>query len=78
LQIQRPNCECDNAKIHLCFMSTFDSVELCKGTMLFHPKLVAPKRLIAKFSVGTSRQLLRHQSTCHSSFNGIQAGSECD
>jgi hypothetical protein len=46
--------------------------------MLFHPKLVAPKRLIAKFSVGTSRQLLRHQGTCHSSFNGIQAGSECD
>ena len=37
---------CDKAKTrhHICFMSTFDSVELCKGTMLFHPKLVAPTK----------------------------------
>ena len=30
------------------------------------------------FNVGTLQQLLRHQSTCHSSFNSIQAGSECN
>jgi hypothetical protein len=35
-------------------------------------------RTIEKFNVGTSRRLLRRQSTCHSSFNSIQAGSECD
>jgi hypothetical protein len=35
-------------------------------------------RAIEKFYVGTSRRLLRRQSTCHSSFNSIQAGSECD
>jgi hypothetical protein len=35
-------------------------------------------RTIEKFNVGTSRRLLRHQSTCRSSFNSIQAGSECD
>ena len=28
--------------------------------------------------LGTSQRLLRRQSTCHSSFNGIQAGSECN
>jgi hypothetical protein len=31
---------------------------------------------IEKFNVGTLRRLRRHQSTCHSSFNSIQAGSE--
>ncbi len=36
------------------------------------------RRTIAKFNVGTSQWLLRRQSTCHSSFNGIQASSECD
>ena len=35
-------------------------------------------RTIEKFNVGTSRRLLRRQSTCHSSFNSIHAGSECD
>jgi hypothetical protein len=35
-------------------------------------------RMIENFIVGTSRRLLRRQSTCHSSFNSIQAGSECD
>ena len=33
---------------------------------------------IEKLNVSTSRQLLRRQSTCHSSFNSIQAGSECN
>ena len=35
-------------------------------------------RTIEKFNVGTSGRLLRHQSTCHSSFNSIHAGSECN
>ena len=35
-------------------------------------------RTIEKFNVGTSQQLLRRQSTCHNSFNSIQAGSECE